>query len=346
MSGSSPGADEDLFGIELGVARHPDVPAVVDDLGTTWSYAELDDLVNRLISGLAEHGVGPGDCVSVLSRNRAEVLLLHQAVFRGGLLLSPLNYRLTQEEIAYIVGDSDSRVLFVEAEFVDTARAALAGSTVRIVVIDGDGPDSLGSLLEADNSPHPYRYGWMLPYTSGTTGRPKGVIRDPAMTPDRFRRILHFPHAVNYRPVGNRHLLAAPLYHSAPWLSTLHTINVAGTVFLRQRFDAERFLADAAELRITSTYLVPTMFHRLLRLPEAVRAAADLSALGSISHTGSNCPPALKHQMIDWVGPDLYEIYAATEASGYYSICDSAQWLRRQLCCWSRRRAACRFATI
>jgi acyl-CoA synthetase (AMP-forming)/AMP-acid ligase II len=139
--------------------------------------------------------------------------------------------------------------------------------------------------------------------------------------------LTRFGERLGFDTTHDKHLTTAPLYHGGPLISAMHVVNMLGSIYLMRRFDAQHVLDLISEIGITSAYMVPTMYHRLMRLPEEVRQAANTSSLKSIMHTGAPCPPHLKAQMIEWLGPVVYECYAATEGFGTYTVCTSQQWL-------------------
>jgi long-chain acyl-CoA synthetase len=312
------------FGVTATARAHPDRLAVVDDEGFALTYAELDRLVSQVIRALGRMGVEEGEPFCILAINRGEVLVAHHAAFRGGFWFTPLNPMLRRSEIGYIVRDSGARVLLVDAEHRELAREAtseLAG--MRIIDLHGAGPDTLFGLAAQESpDPVPYRFGSVMAYTSGTTGRPKAVVRDRIRPSDaQLEAMLTFGLRVGMDPHHDRHLATAPLSHGGPMIAAMHSVNLGGTVRIMRRFDAERVLDLIAAERITSSYMVPTMYHRLLRLPEKVTAAKDLRGLRSVFHTGAPCPVNVKQRMLEWLGPVVYECYAATEGLGAFTVC-------------------------
>lgn len=319
------------FGLALGAERHPDRSAVSDEFGSAYTYRELNQLVDRTIHSLYAAGVEPGDVVALLLENRAEAILVHQVAYRGGFFFTPLNPRLKTSELNYLLADSQAKFLFVDA--LHTGLLAdidgLSNLTVVTVGNDAEGALTLAGLMgDSPDDPVEHQFGSVMSYTSGTTGRPKAVIRERRTpSPEALKAIVRFGERLGFDPDHDRHLSTAPLYHGGPLISAMHVINLLGSIHLMRRFDARHVLDVISEQRITSAYMVPTMYHRLLRLPEDVRAAADTSSLKSIMHTGAPCPPHLKSQMIEWLGPVIYECYAATEGYGAYTVCTSDQWL-------------------
>jgi long-chain acyl-CoA synthetase len=319
---------DDIFGLSLGAALHPDRVAVSDDYGTAYTYAELDSLVNRIIHGLHAAGVHEDEVLAILLDNRAEAIAIHQAAYRGGYLFTPMNPRLRPSELSYLLHDSGARVLFVGTQHLDLVESLPGPTSARVIVI-GEAAAGLDELTDGQpDDPVPYMGGGPLSYTSGTTGRPKAVIRERRKPSVEVMKVLsRFGERLGFDPDHDRHLATAPLYHGGPLVSAMHGINLQGSVYLMKRFEPELVLRTIAELGITSAYMVPTMYHRILALPDEVRLAAGVGTLHSVMHTGAPCPPDLKRRMIDWLGPIVYECYASTEALGTYTVCTSQQWL-------------------
>lgn len=314
------------FGPAAAAMRHPDRIAVTDYLGATLTYVEFDARVNRLIHVLRDHGLTAGGVFAVLSENRTDVVVAHHAAFRGGFYFCPLNPKLRADETSYILGDSGAAVLLADGVHRELLEQVDVPDGVATIWFDDVGDDDElvleGLLAGASDARVPHGYGSVLSYTSGTTGRPKGVLRELTKpTPAQAEAMMAFGLGVGYDAVHDRHLVTAPLSHGGPMVSAMHCMNLGGTVVVMGRFDPEALLACIDEHRITSTYMVPTMYHRLLRLDETVRAQFDLSSLRSVVHTGAPCPPALKARMLEWLGPIVYECYAATEGLGTFTVC-------------------------
>ena len=295
------------------------------------TFEELNARANQLARALRARGLRAGDGVALLCSNRAEFAEVYAATRRAGLRLTPVNWHLGADEAAYIVRDSDARALVVEARFAASARRAASlapGAAARLVC---GGPleyfeDYDAALRREDSTdiadPVP---GTSMLYTSGTTGRPKGVER--AAPPPPLGEDAASPLG-QYIPGRTVHLCTGPLYHSAPLSFSLAVPHLYGsTVVMMDSWDAEEMLALVERHRVTHTHVVPTMIHRLLSLPEAVRTRYDLRSLRYLMHGAAPCPVALKRKLIDWLGPIVTEYYAATE--GMASIVDSATWLAR-----------------
>jgi long-chain acyl-CoA synthetase len=307
--------------------RQPDMPAIVSPHGDR-TFAELDANANRLARAWRRHGVTAGDAVALMVANRPEFAEVAAATQRAGLRLTPINWHLTADEAAYIVGDCHARVFVADARFAEVAAAAAAKSphvTVRLAVggeVDGFEPYREVIAAEEGSALDDPRLGGSMLYTSGTTGRPKGVHRAEAPPASGLGALF------GYAAGEALHLCTGPLYHAAPLAFSLAVpLNAGCGVVLMDRWSPEETLRLIAEHRITHSHMVPTMFHRLLRLPDEVRAAADVSSLRVVMHGAAPCPVAVKHAIIAWWGPVLVEYYAATEGTGTFVT--SAEWLER-----------------
>jgi long-chain acyl-CoA synthetase len=309
-------------------ARSPDRVAVRSACGDR-TLAEVDAHANRLARALRARGVEAGNGLALLCSNRPEFVETSAAVQRSGLRLTTINWHLTGEEAGYIVDDCEATALVADAQFGEIAAdaAARAPGLRAKFSIGGDIPgferyDAV--LSEGSDGPldDPVLGGTML-YTSGTTGRPKGVRRN---TEARASALL----AALTRYDGERHvhLCTGPLYHAAPLAFSLAAPAAAGVpIVLMDGWDAETTLALIEAHRVTHTHMVPTMFHRLLSLPLDVRDKYDVSSLVYIIHGAAPCPVDVKRRLIEWLGPIVNEYYAATEGSG--TAVGSAEWLRK-----------------
>lgn len=317
-------------------ATTPDKPALVlFPSGSTLTYAELDDRSLRLANHLRAAGLQKGDVVAMVSDNRLETYEVYWAAMRSGLYVTAVNSHLAAGEMSYIVSDCGAKALVVSAALAE-AVAAMEVDVEDRLVFGGEVPghpeyaDYETALAAAGNDPLPEQpHGDDLLYSSGTTGRPKGIkpplpplqVDEPGyLYPTVFGQVYGFsPETVYLSP--------APVYHAAPlrFMGAIHT--VGGTVVMMERFDAEGALAAIEEHRVTHTQMVPTMFVRLLKLPEEVRGRYDVSSLRCVVHAAAPCPIDVKRQMIDWLGPIIEEYYASTEANGSTMI-GSEAWLQ------------------
>jgi long-chain acyl-CoA synthetase len=314
-----------------------DQPAVVmAGSGESVSYRELEARSNRLAHLLRAAGLRRLDHYAIFMENHPRFVECCAAGERSGLYYTCVNSFLTAPELAFIVNNSQSKVLITSQAKRHIALAALADcpKIELCLIVDGPGEGArVRNLGEATadcpaNRIADESLGAAMLYSSGTTGRPKGVLRP---LPDRLpaEPLSLIAARLNFWRFRDRqvYLSPAPLYHSAPQAGVSGTIRRGGTVVVMERFDAERFLALIEQYRVTHTQLVPTMFSRMLKLPEAVRRAYDLSSLEVAIHAAAPCPVPVKRAMIDWWGPIILEYYSATEAMGM-TLCDSAEWLK------------------
>ena len=315
-------------------AGHPDAPAVVEGDRVS-TFAELNAQANRLVRALRRRGVGPGAGIALLCANRTEFVEVVVAADRGGLRLTPVNWHLTADEAAYIVDDCEATAVVADARFGEVAAAATehaARATVRLAVGgDIDGFERYEDALApevGDDIDEPC-IGIRMLYTSGTTGRPKGVHRDVSTAAPAAVTAAALAWASGYRPGrGQLHLCTGPLYHAAPLQLSLVVPQTGGVgSVLMDGWDAQETLELIERHRITHTHMVPTMFHRLLSLPPEVKERHDLSSLSFVVHGAAPCPVPVKQAIIDWWGPIVAEYYAATEGAGTVVLSDD--WLRR-----------------
>ncbi|HYE51001.1 MAG TPA: AMP-binding protein [Azospirillaceae bacterium] len=309
----------------LYAGRDPDGTAVIAGAERR-SFRELHLNANRLADALRRRGLRPGDSVALLLGNQPEFIEAHMAAMRSGLRVTPINWHLTGGEVAYIVQDCDARALIADAAFAGAALEA-GGPAVRIAVGDVDGFERWDAVLAGASPDDPAEpaLGVQMLYTSGTTGRPKGVLKrapEPIL-PQRAGTPMGF------RETGDASLCCGPLYHAAPLLFDMRWPLASGVpIVLMDRFDAAEALRLIEAHRVTHTHMVPTMFQRLLALPEELRRRHDLSSLRMVVHGAAPCPRETKRGMIEWLGPVLTEYYAATEGGGGFQI-SSEEWLRK-----------------
>ena len=298
----------------------PDKPAyVMARTGEAVTYRRLTERSRRAAQLMRDLGATHGSCVALLMENHLRYLELAWAAQRAGLRYTAISPRLTPDEVAYILQDSGSRIVFASAATIDLARAAGAEQLISV----DDGYEERTSAYPATPLDDE-REGVEFLYSSGTTGRPKAIASalplHPIGTPPGivplFERLYGFGDDTVY-------LSPAPLYHSAPLRFNMCVHRLGGTTIVMDRFDAACTLELIERHRVTHTQMVPTMFVRLLRLPSR---AADLSSLRAVIHAAAPCPPDVKAAMIDWLGPIVYEYYSATEVYLLTAI-DSEDWL-------------------
>ena len=290
----------------------------------------FDDGVLRSAAALKAAGVGDGDVVALLLRNGPEAIELMLAARHLGAQWCPVNWHFKTDEVQFILQNSGAKVLIADAALLAPLCSLDWGDT-RVWSVRGLVPglpawepvrQSAAPLAEPAAAPR----GAMF-YTSGTTGRPKGIVRQ-AFTPQQAVAAAAMRRMAYGAEPGMRALLNAPWYHSAPNGYALGIVQDGGTLFVEERFDAERTLQLIHEHRLTHAYLVPTMYVRLLALPAEVRARYDLRSMRFVSSTGSPCAPDVKRAMIEWWGPVIHECYGASEL-GYMTLLTSEQALRK-----------------
>ncbi len=322
-------------------ARDPDRPCVImASTGATLTYREYEGRANRVAQLLRAHGLRRLDHYAIFMENNDRYLEVCGAGERSGLYYTCVNSHLTPDELAYIVDNSESQVLVTSRQLHETALAALARCPKVTLCLIVDKPEGAGDGLSipvldfdealAGHDTAPIDDEWLgtpMLYSSGTTGRPKGIIRPlPEHRPDEPLPLFTFLTDLwRYRD-EMIYLSPAPLYHSAPQAAVGLTIRTGGTVVVMERFDPELYLAYAERYGITHSQLVPTMFSRMLKLPVDGRDRYDLSSLETVVHAAAPCPVQVKQEMIAWWGPIIHEYYGATEAIGF-SACDSHEWL-------------------
>jgi long-chain acyl-CoA synthetase len=299
------------------------------------TYAELEARSNRLAHLLRGRGLRWLDHYAIFMENNARYIESCAAGERAGLYYTCVNSYLTPEELAYIVNNSESRVLITSQAKRDIAVAALKDcpKIELCLVVDGEGDGAQVQNLDQSTAAYPTTpiadesLGTPMLYSSGTTGRPKGILRPlPEQPPSQQLPVADFLQRLwRYRD-NMIYLSPAPLYHAAPQAAVSLTIRQGGTVIIMERFDAERYLQLVQTYKVTHSQLVPTMFSRMLKLPDEVRRRYDLSSLEIAVHAAAPCPVQVKERMIEWWGSIIHEYYGATEGLGF-TACDSAEWL-------------------
>lgn len=307
--------------------QQPDAPAIISPFGNR-TYQELNGEANRLARALRRRGVGPRSALALIAGNRPAFSEVVAATQRAGIRLTPVNWHLTGEEAGYVVDDCEATALVADARHGDVARIAAQSApaaTVRLAVGgEIEGFESYEEALAAEDPSdlEEPELGSTMLYTSGTTGRPKGVARPVARPMGLVGGVF------DYVAGADRHLCTGPLYHAAPLAFSLSVPLASGAaVVTMTHWDPEEALSLIEEHRITHTHMVPTMFVQLLKLPQAVRDRYDVSSLRHVLHGAAPCPVHVKHALIEWLGPVVYEYYAATEGTG--TLVDSATWLSR-----------------
>ncbi len=316
------------------VAHHaqqqPDTSAVVTEYGSR-TFAELNANANRLVRLFAQHNISAGDAVAVVSKNRPEFIDVLAATTRAGIRFTPINFHLKGEEIGYIVDNCEAKAFIADASLgPPVVEAPQYASKAKLKLsVGGDIPgftdfhEAIKGLDDTDIE-NPTLGSRML-YTSGTTGRPKGVYRK-----DRLPEAPVWDDSPAAYTVGeSRDLVTGPAYHAAPLLIDIVQPLWSGVgIVMMDRWDAEETLKLISEYKITHTHMVATMFHRLLQLPEEVKAAYDISSMKFLIHGAAPCPVHVKQAMIEWFGPVIWEYYAATEGGGGFLV-GAEEWLTK-----------------
>ena len=312
----------------------PDKPAVImAGSGETVTYGELDAASNRVAQLLRARGLAIGDTVALCLENHPMYFALCWGAQRAGLVYVAVSSRLTPPEIAYIARDSGAKLLVGSATLAGILdEVAKAAPEVAQLRIGGEGASSLEAALAAmPSAPVPdERAGCDMLYSSGTTGKPKGVRHplpdDPAI--GAANALMGLAMQAFGLTGDSIYLSPAPLYHAAPlrWSMSVHRLG--GTVVVMEKFDPEQALAAIARYQVTDSQWVPTHFVRLLKLPPEVRAKYDIGSLKCAIHAAAPCPVPVKRAMIEWWGPVLMEYYAGTEGNGF-TFLTSAEWLAK-----------------
>jgi len=310
------------------VAERGGEVALIDDRGQeTW--AELAERASRLLGLLASAGIGPGDTIALFLGNRREAFEAFWACAHAGVTYVPVNWHWTADELAYVLDDAACRALLVDEAFADVATATGAVDRLDLVTVTGE--DHEARLAAVDPlEPAEALLGGPMFYTSGTTGRPKGVrgaLAGGGGVPSGVLSLVAGGLG-DYVPAGGRTLLAGPVYHSAQWVFSFLPMVAGSSVVMRQRFEPAAFVRDLDEHAVTNVHLVPVQFKRLLDLPAPVRDGLVGRDLQAVWHGGAPCPEPWKRAMIDWLGPRVHEYYGSTEGA-FISRITAEEWLAR-----------------
>jgi long-chain acyl-CoA synthetase len=315
-------------------ARANQAAFIMASTGETVSYAELEARTNRLAHFLRSRGLNRLDHYSIFMENNSRYIESCGAGERAGLYFTCSNSFLKADELAYILTNSESRVLIFSEEKRAVAEEALRQCPKVEVSLVVDGPGNGSTILNLDEAVGGFpatpiadeSVGTAMLYSSGTTGRPKGIVRPlPEQPPAQGLPLFDFLNMMWRYREGLTYLSPAPLYHSAPQAAVNLVIRNGGTAVIMERFDPEHYLQLIEKYKPTHSQLVPTMFSRMLKLPDEVRKRYDVSSLEVAIHAAAPCPPQVKEQMIEWWGPIIHEYYGATEGLGF-TACDTPQW--------------------
>ncbi|HEY9558881.1 MAG TPA: AMP-binding protein [Acidimicrobiales bacterium] len=317
-------------------ASTPDKAALImGSTGEIVTYAELDQRSNQLARLWRDHGLGPGDHVAIFSENNAHFLEVMWAALRSGLYITTVNSYLSAEEVAYILDDSGSRSLVTTTAKADVAAEALRDAPrVTLPLLIGDADARFEPYVDAISAMPTDRLdeepaGEMMLYSSGTTGRPKGIKRPlSGNTIDQGMMIAALLGGVFGMDADTVYLSPAPLYHSAPIGFNLGVQSLGGTTVIMEKYDPVEALRLIESHRASHSQWVPTMFVRMLKLKEEERQRHDVSSMQVAVHAAAPCPVEVKQQMMDWWGPVLWEYYAGTELNGFCLV-KPEEWLER-----------------
>jgi long-chain acyl-CoA synthetase len=316
--------------------QRADEPAfVMAGSGEVVTFRQFEDAANRAAQLFRAQGLQRGDHVAFFFENNLRMLEVEGGAERTGLYFTCVNSYLAPDEVAYIINDSESKVVVTSKAKREVAMQLpeLCPKVERWLMADIDAPDGafepLAEALAAFPPEHveDEKLGAAMLYSSGTTGRPKGILRPlPDIHPGTPLPTMEFVRMMYGFREGMTYLNPAPLYHSAPQASVSAGMRFGATTIVMEKFDPEQWLQLVEKHKVTHCQMVPTMFSRLLKLPEDVRKKYDLSSLESIIHAAAPCPVPVKEAIIEWFGPIVVEYYAATEANGF-TYCTSEEWL-------------------
>jgi long-chain acyl-CoA synthetase len=315
-------------------ATQPDKPAIIHaSTGETVSYRELDERSNKLAHLLYDHGLRRGDHLALMLENHPIFLEVAWACLRSGIYFTPINRHLSATEAAYIVDDCDARVLVASAALEQSGEVGrlTPGCGLKIAIggaIAGFVDYESAIACKPAHNIARESLGALMLYSSGTTGRPKGILR-PLLdgSPADGNPAVKFIADVFRMDTETVYLAPAPMYHAAPLGYSNATIMSGGTVVMMDKFEPELALQLIERYRVTHSQWVPTMLIRMLKLPEEIRNRYDLSSQRCAVHAAAPCPIDVKRKMIEWWGPIIDEYYSSTEAAGYAKI-SSEEWLR------------------
>ena len=314
----------------------PERIALVTRDGRERTAGELHAAANQISHGLRALGLETGDTVAVVLPNDIPMLEVYLGALQIGLYLTPINHHLVGPEIAYIVNDSDAKVFITDEAFAGEVTKALteldipASNLFAVGSVDGFRPYAELTEGQPTTAPDNRIAGAAMHYTSGTTGKPKGVKRalvdiDPDVMGELYAG---FQGMFGVQPLDdNVHITGSPLYHTAVLMWTANSMHIGHKVGLMDKWTPEEMLRLIDEQKVTTSHMVPTQFHRMLALPEEVRAKYDVSSTRCMVHAAAPCPPDVKRRMIEWWGDSIMEYYAATEGGG--SIVTAQEWLQK-----------------
>ncbi|WP_338693349.1 acyl-CoA synthetase [Streptomyces sp. Q6] len=302
--------------------------------GEPWTAGRLHAAANQMVHGLRAAGLERGDAFAVILPNGVEFLTAYLAAQQAGLYLVPVNHHLVGPEIAWIVSDSGAKVLVAHERFAEQARAAAdeakLPATHRYAVGDVDTFRPYTELLDGQSEAPPTErtLGWVMNYTSGTTGRPRGIRRPLLDKLPEESYLGGFLGIFGIKPYDdNVHLVCSPLYHTAVLQFAGASLHIGHTLVVMDKWTPEEMLRLIDTYRCTHTHMVPTQFHRLLALPQEVKDRYDVTSMRHAIHGAAPCPDHVKRAMIDWWGTCVEEYYAASEGGGAFATAED--WLKK-----------------
>ncbi|HLF98942.1 MAG TPA: acyl-CoA synthetase [Acidimicrobiia bacterium] len=327
---------EPVVGVYRAAKASPDRLALVDPEGREISAGELIADANRVSHGLRSLGLVSGDCIATVLPNRAEMISVYLGAMQIGLYITPINWHLAGPEIAYIVADSEAKVVVGDDRLADVLEMAAkeVGDAVAWFAVGGAIPgfrpftDLIDGQPETD--PENRTAGEPMQYTSGTSGRPKGVRRAlSGLDPDDHAALTTgFLGMFGVGPYDDHvHICGSPLYHTAVLRFAASALTLGHTLVLMDKWTPEEMLRLIEVYRATYSHMVPTQFQRLLALPDDIKARYDVSSLRNMIHAAAPCPVDTKRRMLEWWGPVIYEYYAATEGGG--TLATPEEWLAK-----------------
>ncbi|TGB13433.1 acyl-CoA synthetase [Streptomyces sp. MZ04] len=315
-------------------AADPGRTVLIAPDGAEWTARRLHAAANQLVHGLRAAGLERGGAFAVVLPNGVEFLTAYLAASQAGLYLVPVNHHLVGPEIAWIVADSGAKVLIAHERFAEAATAAAdeakLPATHRHAVGDVPGFRPYAELLagQPESAPDGRTLGWVMNYTSGTTGRPRGIRRPLSGKLPEESYLGGFLGIFGVKPFeGNVHLVCSPLYHTAVLQFAGAALHIGHPLVLMDKWTPEEMLRLIDTYKCTHTHMVPTQFHRLLALPDATKAAYDVSSMRHAIHGAAPCPDHVKRAMIEWWGECVEEYYAASEGGGAFAT--AQDWLKR-----------------
>lgn len=308
---------------------------------------QVESLVARCAASLLRDGVSEGDAIGFMLRNDSRFLIALQAARIIGAYAVPINWHYQAQEASYIIADAPVKFLFIHEDLLSILDGVVPDTTLVVSLHPSEALAEAWGLsnVKFENLPTNRAQNWdewlldkaepvlqgrprsSMNYTSGTTGQPKGVRRE-AMTPEHVEKVLQVNRSVFGITSGAKVLVATPLYHSAPNVYALTALNLGELVVIEPRFDSKRMLSLIKKELITHLYIVPTLMHRLLALPQDERNKSDTSSLRFVLHGAAPCPPEIKRAIIAWWGPIINEFYGGSEA-GPIAYIGSDDWMRK-----------------